>query len=86
LSNSSEMVLLLIFKNIRDGIFTVRQVQKKHQEKKNLYYAFVDLEKTFDRVWRKVMRWALSKSGVVEWLVISSDGDIQRGKDGGQNR
>ena len=28
----------------------MRQVQEKHQAKKKLYYAFVDLDKTFDRV------------------------------------
>ena len=33
-----------------DAIFIMRQVQEKHQaKKKNLYYAFVDLEKAFDR-------------------------------------
>ena len=32
------------------AIFIMRQVQEKHQaKKKKLYYAFVDLEKTFDK-------------------------------------
>ena len=45
----------------------MRQVQEKHQaKKKNLYYAFVDLEKAFDRFPREVVRWALSKLGVDE--------------------
>jgi hypothetical protein len=30
-------------KGTTDGIFIVRQLQEKHQEKKNLYYALVDL-------------------------------------------
>ena len=34
----------------------MRQVQEKHQEKKKLYYTFVDLEKAFDRVPRKMVR------------------------------
>ena len=34
-----------------------------------LYMAFVDLEKTFDRVPRKVIWWALRKLGVDEWIV-----------------
>jgi len=35
---------------------------------KKLYFAFVDLEKAFDRVLREVTRWALRKAGVEEWL------------------
>ena len=36
---------------------------------KRLYIAFVDLEKAFDRVPRKVIWWALRKFGVEEWIV-----------------
>ena len=47
-------------KGTTDAIFIMRQVQEKHQaKKKKLYYAFVDLEKAFDRVPREVVRWAL---------------------------
>ena len=43
-----------------DAIFMVRQLQKKFLEKrKDLFFAFVDLEKAFDRVPREVDRWAL---------------------------
>jgi hypothetical protein len=38
-------------KGTTDGIFIVRQLQEKqHEQKKNLLYAFIDLEKAFDRV------------------------------------
>ena len=38
-------------KGATDVISIMRQVQEKHQaKKKKLYYVFVDLEKTFDRV------------------------------------
>jgi len=30
---------------------------------------FVDLEKAFDRVLREVIRWAMCKLGVEEWLI-----------------
>ena len=53
-----------------DVIFMVRQLQEKFLEKrKDLFFAFVDLEKTFDIVPRKVARWALRQLDVEEWLV-----------------
>ena len=52
------------------AIFIMRQVQVTHQaKKKKLYYAFVDVKKAFDRVPREVVRWALRKLGVDEWLI-----------------
>jgi len=36
---------------------------------KPLYFAFVDLEKAFDRVPRKALWWALRDLGVDEWAV-----------------
>ena len=39
-----------------DAIFNLRQMQEKFLgKKKNLYFAFVDLEKAFDRVPRDVV-------------------------------
>ena len=53
-----------------DEIFIFRQVHKKYLSKhKDLYFAFVDLEKAFDCVPRKVLWWALRKVGVDEWLI-----------------
>jgi len=53
-----------------DAIFIVRQIQEKFlAQKKDLWIAFVDLEKAFDRVPREVLWWALRQSGVDEWIV-----------------
>ena len=53
-----------------DAIFIVRQMQEKHlAANKPLYFAFVDLEKAFDRVPRKVLWWALRSVGVEEWSI-----------------
>ena len=53
-----------------DAIFVVRQLQEKYlAASKRLCIAFVDLEKAFDRVPRKVIWWALRKLGVEEWIV-----------------
>ena len=57
-------------KGTTDAIFIMRQVQEKHQTKK-LYYAFVDLEKAFDRVPREVVIWALRNLGVDTWLICT---------------
>jgi len=36
---------------------------------KKLYFGFVDLEKALDRVPREVIRWAMCKLEVEEWLI-----------------
>ena len=53
-----------------DAIFIVCQLQEKYLAKnKELWMAFVDLEKAFDRVPRKVIWWTLRYLGVDEWIV-----------------
>ena len=53
-----------------DAIFIVHQLQEKYLAKsKDLWMAFVDLEKAFDRVPREVVWWALRYLGVDEWIV-----------------
>ena len=38
---------------------------------KKLYVCFVDLEKVFDRVPRKVLEWKMKKKGIIEVLIRS---------------
>ena len=53
-----------------DPIFIVRRMQEEYQRKdKKLYICFVDMEKAFDRVSRKVMEWATRKRGLSEVMV-----------------
>jgi len=57
-------------KGTTDAIFVVRQIQERFLEmKEELWMAFVDLEKAFDRVPRQVVWWALRQVGVEECLV-----------------
>ena len=51
-----------------DVIFIARQLQEKYLGKnKNLYFAFVNLEKAFDRVPSDVVRLAMRKLNIDEW-------------------
>ena len=53
-----------------DAIFIARQLQEKYLNKgKHLYFAFIDLEKAFDRVPRKVLWWSMRVVGVPEWII-----------------
>ena len=50
-----------------DAIFVIPQLQEKYLTvSKQIYMAFVDLEKAFDRVPQKVIWWAMRKLGVEE--------------------
>ena len=45
-----------------DAVFTLSRMQKwYHANVKKLYMCFVDSEKAFDRVQRKVLEWAIRK-------------------------
>ena len=47
-------------KGTMEAIFIIRQVQEKYlANHPDLYLAFIDLEKAFDRVPRTVVKWAL---------------------------
>ena len=71
LVNLNEMQFgFMLGKGTVDAIFIVRRMQEEYQKKdKKLYMCFVDMEKAFDRVPRKVMGWAMKKKGLSEVLV-----------------
>ena len=54
-----------------NAIFIVRKIQEEVYIKKNrnVYFAFVDLEKAFDTVPRRVLSWAQRKFGVPGWIL-----------------
>ena len=53
-----------------DVIFIVRRMQEEYQKKdKKLYMCFVDMEKAFDSVPRKVIEWAMRKKDLSEVMV-----------------
>ena len=57
-------------KGSMNAIFIVRRMQEEYQKKdKKLHMCFVDMEKAFDRVSRKVMEWAMRKKGLFEVIV-----------------
>ena len=57
-------------KGTTDAVFILRQLQERYLVKKReLWMAFVDLEKAFDRVPRDVIWWALRELGVEEHTV-----------------
>ena len=65
-------------KGTTDTSFIMRQVHEKNKaKKKKQYYAFVELEKTFDRVPREVVIWAFRKLCVAHHP--HSDGIVYRG-------
>ena len=53
-----------------DALFLVRRMQEEYRDmKKKLHMCFVDIEKAFDRVPRKVMEWAMRKKDLPEVIV-----------------
>ena len=57
-------------KGTTDVLFLLRRSQEEHRAKdKIMYMCFVDLEKAFSRVPRRVMEWAMRKKGLPETLV-----------------
>ena len=66
-----------------NAIFIVRRMQEEYQKKnKKLCMCFVDMEKAFDRVPRKVMKWVIRKKGLSEVMIRA----VMRLYDGAKTR
>ena len=53
-----------------DAVFILKGLQEKYLDKeKKLYMCFIDPEKAFDRVPRRVLEWAMRKRGIPEAMV-----------------
>ena len=60
----------MLGRNTVNAVFILRRMKKSYFEKnRKLFICFVDLEKAFDRVPKKVIDWALKKKLVSERLV-----------------
>ena len=59
-------------KGTNDSAFILRRLQEdNHARGKKLYMSYVDLEKAFDRVPRKVLKWSMMKKGIPKVLIKS---------------
>ena len=57
-------------KGTMEAIFIIRQLQEKYLAKeRTLYFIFFGLKKTIDCVPRTVVRWALRKIRIAEWII-----------------
>ena len=52
-----------------DAVFVLRRLSEKFRAENKLFFIFVVLEKAFDRVPREIIRFALRRKGVPEYLV-----------------
>ena len=55
-----------------DAVFVLKRLSEKLRAKSELFFIFVDLEKAFDRVPRKVICFASRRKGVPDYLVNES--------------
>ena len=63
-------VLERVLESLICSLADINNMQEKHLIRKaNIYFAFVNLEKAFDRVPRSVLWGAIRKLGIDEWIV-----------------
>jgi hypothetical protein len=55
-------------------IFLIRQVMERYKEQKDLHMVFIDLEKTYDKIPKNLMWWALDKHKVpTKYVMLIKD-------------
>ena len=62
-------------------LFVLQRMQEEYRDiRKKLYMCFVDIEKAFDQIPRKVMEWAMRKKGLPEVIVRAVSSLYHRAK------
>jgi len=65
-------IVVINGKGTTDAVFVLRWMQQKFRVKsQKLYFGFLNLEKSFDRVPREVIRWAMHKLVLMVSAVMS---------------
>ena len=65
----------MLGRSTNEAIFLIRQLMERFREKKkDLHMIFIDLEKAYDKVPRRVMWWTLEKKGVpTKYITLIKD-------------
>jgi Reverse transcriptase (RNA-dependent DNA polymerase) len=65
----------MLGRSTMEAIFLIRQLMERHREQKNdLHTIFIDLEKSYDKIPRNIMWWALKRKLVpTKYIILIKD-------------
>jgi Reverse transcriptase (RNA-dependent DNA polymerase) len=58
---SKNQFYFMLGRSTTEAIFFIRQLMKRNREQKDLHMIFINLEKTYDKIPRNIMWWALKR-------------------------